>query len=127
MNVPNAAAMKTALYATFRNMDSSRNRVLWLESRSLISIAAGNPVDKVMKLRMRNVHAMPTFCIRNSRAIARMVAPRLPPSLSSSFTVPRLVVKYFAGRLLEIEYRKEIPMPAMTPDLGPKVVLSANE
>lgn len=80
-------------------------------TRSLINQAAGSPVARVTKPRMRKVHAVPTRFIRLSRT-KLMIAPPSPPlAKTMPFASPLFRLKYCAGTLPTTMKLRDTPIP----------------
>ena len=78
--VPIAPARKRVVNWTFLKRLHSINVAVVIGVRSLISQAAGKPVARVVRPRMRNVHAGPSLWITPSIAKEMIVPPRPPPA-----------------------------------------------
>lgn len=65
--------------------------------RSLMSQAAGRPVDKVMRPRILKVQAGPTRCMMAFIAGLITAPPRPPPAQTIPLAKPRFLWKYCAG------------------------------
>ncbi|KAK5936617.1 hypothetical protein PMZ80_011145 [Knufia obscura] len=86
-----------------------------VDARSLSNNTDGIPVDSMRKPNMRKVHGRPSVVIISWAAIGRTVAPMPPPTLTSPFAVPSLLLNHCTGKLLLAVYNIDEPRPTSTP------------
>jgi hypothetical protein len=77
----------------------SMNGVFLIGTRSVMTIAAGTPVAKIIKPKILKVHAGPTLLMSPSIASVRAVPPKPPAAYINPIARPRFLLKYCAGMI----------------------------
>lgn len=91
--------LRSCVHASVRSFTTyhSINVRLSIGILSFISHAAGRPVERVIRPRMRYAHATPNFWIKESNAKLMAAPPKPLPANMKPLARPRLALKYCDG------------------------------